>query len=374
MQNSVTVLNDRYEIIERAGTGGMATVFKGQDLLLGRLVAIKILHEGLVGDDQFLRRFQKEAHSAANLSHSNIVTVHDIGQDGLRYYIVMEYVESATMKEFIREYIRTNRKPLPGAQAIDLAIQICSGVGYAHRAELIHCDIKSQNVLVTSDNHVKVTDFGIARALSEASLHESSQQWGTPQYFSPEQAAGQPPTPASDVYSIGVILFEMLTGRLPFTAESHTALALKHLKEDAPYASEFNPAIPEQLDRIVAKILSKEPAGRYRTANQLGRVLEVYRDSSLDMTGPLIAAASGITSLSEFDTAPVIATGPGPSTEINANRSFGPMGEIPASIHLALDEPEAGTDWGAIALGIVALIMLIGLIPLWYTVYQLYTN
>lgn len=375
MENGKTVLNERYVLIDRAGTGGMATVYKGQDLLLGRLVAVKILHESLVGDEQFLRRFQKEAHAAASLSHPNIVTVHDIGQDGHRYYIVMEFIEGPTLKELIRDHYHKYRRSLPAVQAIDLAIQVCSGVGYAHRAELIHCDIKSQNILATSDNQAKVTDFGIARALSEASLHESSRQWGTPQYFSPEQAAGKPPTPSSDVYSIGVILFEMLTGRLPFKAESHTALALKHLEEEAPRASEFSPGIPDQLDGIIAKVLSKEPEGRYRTADQLGRVLEAYRDNSIDETSPLIVAVPDNSSSIDFDTAPVLATGPGPSTEFLVGTSaLQAANETPDNIHLLLDEAETEADWIAIVLGVIAFILLVGLIPLWYTIYQLYTN
>ncbi len=368
------ILNGRYTLIERAGTGGMAVVFKGQDLKLGRLVAVKILHESLAGDEQFLQRFQKEAHSAANLSHPNIVTVHDIGQDGRRYYIVMELVEGSTLKELIRGQGKNNGQPMPLHQAVDIAIQICAGVGYAHRARLIHCDIKSQNVLVSPDNQVKVTDFGIARALSEASLHEDSQIWGTPQYFSPEQAAGHSPTTASDVYSIGVILFEMLAGKLPFRAESHTALALKHIQEQPPDVTTLNPAVPDQLARVVEKILSKEPAGRYRTADQLGRVLKVYRDNSEEETGPVkkdLAAAAVVDASSVG-----ISTREVGSTALAQTRmpddSFANREQ--AEIILTLDEKEKGTDWLAVVLGIIALISLLGLIPLWYSIYRLYTG
>ena len=163
---------------------------------------------------------------------------------------------------------------MPISRVLELTIQVCHGIGYAHRANLIHCDLKPQNVLVTRDDRVKVADFGIARAISEASQHlADSQVWGTPHYFSPEQAAGEAPTAASDVYAIGVILFEMLTGRLPFIADSPTAVALKHLQEPPPSVIEFNPGAPRQLDDIVQKLLAKEPTARYSTAGQLGRIL-----------------------------------------------------------------------------------------------------
>ncbi|GMQ78815.1 MAG: hypothetical protein BMS9Abin02_1354 [Anaerolineae bacterium] len=369
------ILNSRYKLIERAGTGGMAVVYKGQDLMLGRMVAIKILHESLVGDEQFLQRFQKEAHSAANLSHPNIVTVHDIGQDGHRYYIVMELVEGSTLKELIRDHGKNNGQPMPLHQAVDIAIQICAGVGYAHRARLIHCDMKSQNVLVSPDNQVKVTDFGIARALSEASLHEDSQIWGTPQYFSPEQAAGLSPTTASDVYSIGVILFEMLAGKLPFKAGSHTALALKHIQEPPPNISTLNPAVPDQLARVVEKVLSKEPSGRYRTADQLGRVLKVYRDNSEEETGPVNRELAAAAVMIETTSAAVSTREAGPTAMAHTRMpEVSPENSEQAEIILTLDEKEKGTDWLAVILGIIALISLLGLIPLWYSIYRLYTG
>jgi serine/threonine-protein kinase len=222
---------------------------------------------------------------------------------------------------------------------------------------------------------VKVTDFGIARALSEASLHEDSQIWGTPQYFSPEQAAGQSPTTASDVYSIGVILFEMLAGKLPFKAESHTALALKHIQEPPPNVSTLNPAVPDQLARIVEKVLSKEPAGRYRTADQLGRVLKVYRDNSEEDTGPVNRKLAAAAVMVETSTAAVSTRGAG-STALAQTRM--PEDSLENSEHaeiiLTLDDKDKGTDWLAVILGIIALISLLGLIPLWYTIYQLYAG
>ena len=274
MEPELRTLNGRYRLLERIGSGGMAAVYRAQDLRLGRFVAVKMLHESLTSDENFLRNFQQEAHAAANLTHPNIVTVHDIGQDDHRHYIVMEFIDGQTLKQLIREQ-NQNDTLLPINRTLDLIIQACNGLGYAHRANLVHCDMKPQNILVARDDRVKVADFGIARAISEASQQlGDGQVWGTPQYFSPEQAAGEPPTPASDVYGMGVIMFEMLTGHLPFTADTPTALALKHLQEIPPSVIESNPTVPRELDQIVHKLMAKEPTARYSTAGQLGRVLQ----------------------------------------------------------------------------------------------------
>ena len=356
-------LNERYELIEPVGSGGMSTVYRARDLLLGRTVAIKMLHEGLTSDAEFLRRFQKEAHAAANLSHPNIVTVHDIGQDGRRYYIVMEYVEGWTLKELIRNYRQENGRPLHLDRTLDITIQVCAGVGYAHRANLVHCDVKSQNVLVTRDGRVKVTDFGIARAISETSLHEDDLMWGTPQYFSPEQAAGEPATPASDVYSIGVIMFEMLTSLLPFEADSHTALAVKHIHEQPPLVTEYNRYVPDQIDRIVTKVLSKSPSGRYRTADQLGRVLISYRNSSVEDTGSVpVGKSQDHVPIAEQKTAMyrhknqvaqvVVASA---IQRDSGPPAYGRESKRP-DVYLPVPEEEQDADWIAIGLGILALI------------------
>lgn len=380
MAEQKSVLNDRYLLLERAGSGGMSTVYRARDELLGRIVAVKVLHESLTSDTKFLERFQKEAHAAANLTHPNIVTVHDIGQDGRRYYIVMEYVEGWTLKEVIRQHMRVTDHPLPLEQSLEIAIQVCAGIGYAHRANVVHCDVKSQNVLVGRDRRVKVTDFGIARALSEASVHDPDIVWGTPQYFSPEQAAGESATPASDVYSIGVIMFEMLTGRLPFEAENHTALALKHIQESPALISQYNPAVPDQIVRIVNKVLSKEPAGRYRTADQLGRVLSTYRESTKEDTGPLPHSVSDSTDLTRQST--LFVPPPEERQEValalllNSEKQDLPQRYMPPATAYLFPEPanEQKPDWTAIILGIIALISLLGLIPLWYLVYLQYTG
>ncbi len=398
MSEEAIVLNGRYQLIERVGSGGMAVVYKAQDRALGRIVAIKMLQESLTSDEGFLRRFQREAHAAANLTHPNIVTVHDIGQDGHRYYIVMEYVDGRTLKQLIRQYAENGRF-MPVNRVLDLTVQICNGVGYAHRANLVHCDVKPQNILVTRDEQVKVADFGIARAMSQATQQLTTDQvWGTPQYFSPEQAAGEMPTPASDVYAIGILMFEMLTGRLPFQAESHTALALKHIQEPPPPVTIYNPSVPKQLEQIINKLLAKEPAGRYRTAGQLGRILSTYKDRGQAETGtvypaPLVAAhqaqpqgavTSPPTAVSPTNAHVPIAE---QKTQIYhhqpvdggyqpADGDESPTQSTPAQrvIRIPASQTPPGNDWTAVALGIIALIALLGLVPLWFMVYLAWTG
>jgi serine/threonine protein kinase len=281
-----TLLNGRYQLLAQQGSGGMAVIYKAQDQALGRVVAVKILRPSLTNDPAFLTRFRNEARAVANLSHPNIVTVHDVGNDGPTHYIVMEFVEGQDLKKIIRE-----KGALPVERALNLSIQICAGVGFAHRAGLVHADVKPQNILVTNDDIVKVTDFGIAQALGDTQPgvvpgERQAVVWGSPHYFAPEQARGEKPTPASDVYAIGVLMFEMLTGRLPYTGTNQQELALAHIRDRVPLVSEFNPAVPESLTQIVYKVMSKEPAARYRMADQLGRILISYRDKGKEQTIP----------------------------------------------------------------------------------------
>jgi len=267
-----TILNGRYRLIKQQGSGGMAVVYQAEDLALSRSVAVKILRPSLTSDPQFLVRFRQEARNVANLSHPNIVTLHDVGQDGNTYYMVMEYIDGQDLKKIVR----TNA-PLPLERALHLAIQICAGLGYAHRAMLVHADVKPQNILITAGDMVKVTDFGIAQALSHTQpLEKATVVWGSPHYFSPEQAKGEPPTPASDVYAIGIVMYEMLTGKLPYGGTSGEELAQAHVREQVPHVRDLNPNVPENIDWLVHKVMSKEPAQRYRSADQLGRILTTY--------------------------------------------------------------------------------------------------
>jgi serine/threonine-protein kinase len=237
--------------------------------------------------------------------------------------------------------------------------------------------VKSQNVLVTRDGRIKVTDFGIARAMSETSLYQSGQVWGTPQYFSPEQAAGEAPTPASDVYSIGIIMFEMLTGRLPFEADTQTALALKHMRALPPLVGEFNPTVPEQLEQIVAKVLSKEPSGRYRTADQLGRVLRTYRENALSETGPVghELAAVPVAQRTTAYYQPGMEVEHAPAVPTSQRETIPPDASQGAAVnHYRVPGRKDEPDWLAITLGILAIISMLGLIPLWYAVLMRFTG
>ena len=271
-----TILNNRYRLEERLGSGGMAMVYRARDLTLERTVAIKILRRNLSENSEFRSRFHQEAKAAANLSHPNIVTVHDFGFYASQLFIVMEYVPGTDLKSLLQQ-----KRPFEIAEAIDLIAQACAGLGYAHRAGLVHCDVKPQNMLVTPDRRLKVVDFGISRLLATISPDERSEVvWGSPQYFSPEQAAGSAPSPASDVYSLGVILYEMLAGRLPFVAATPQELARQHREALPPSPRRYNSAIPIPLEQIMLKVLAKEPSARYRTADQLGRVLTNFVQQS----------------------------------------------------------------------------------------------
>jgi len=270
------VLNGRYELEATQGSGGMSVIYRALDRSLGRHVAVKILRPSLTQDPSFVAKFQNEARSIANLQHPNIVTVHDVGNDGPTYYIVMELVEGLDLKKII-----TSSGALPLERAVDLGIQICDGLGYAHRSGIVHADVKPQNVLITKTDIVKVTDFGIAQALTDTQPQQRAEVvWGSPHYFAPEQARGDQPSPSSDVYSIGIVLFEMVTGELPYMANSQQALAMSHIRDRIPLATERNPNVPEALAKIIHRVMSKEPQRRFQSADQLGAVLKKYREDA----------------------------------------------------------------------------------------------
>ena len=335
---STTLLNNRYRLLSQIAAGGMAVVYKAQDMLLNRVVAVKILRESYAADATFQARFQREAEAAANLNHANIVTVYDVGQDAGRHYIVMEYVDGQDLKHIIR-----GEAPLSIRRAVDIAIQTCAALGAAHRAGLVHCDVKPQNVLVTADGRVKVADFGIARALSQTTAAVSDTVWGTPQYISPEQAAGEPPTPASDVYAVGVILYEMLAGRLPFEGETHTELALAHMRDEPPPLTALNAGVPSQIDQIVRKVMSKEPSARYRNADHLATILIEYRNAADQVTGYQPAVRPSI-------------------------------GQTTARPPISLPAQPEGFDWLGWLLCGLAAVAIIGLIPLWVNVFVAWTR
>lgn len=278
--SSETLINNRYRLISQQGSGGMAVIYRAMDEALGRTVALKVLRPSLTAEPAFISRFQNEARSIANLQHPNIVTVYDVGSavtsTGDVHYIVMEFIDGNNLKEFIRSH----GGALSVDKAIKIAIGIASGLGFAHRKKIVHADVKPQNILLTTDHQVKITDFGIAQAWSDTQPStRQSVVWGSPHYFAPEQAQGEKPSAASDVYSIGIVMFEMLTGRLPYVGTDQKELALAHIRERIPIVTEFNPAVPETFSRIVYKTMSKEPRDRYRMADQLAHILESFQKS-----------------------------------------------------------------------------------------------
>lgn len=381
------LLNNRYRLIDEEGTGGMAVVYKAQDLQLDRVVAVKVLKPNLTKDPEFIMRFREEARAAANLSHPNIVTVYDFGQDDRTHYIVFEYVEGQNLKEFIRD-----QAPFDVGSTLLIMIELCKGLGYAHRAGFVHADVKPQNVLITDDRLVKLTDFGLARALTASHPGEPQDVvWGSPSYLSPERIMGEPPTPPSDVYSLGVVMFELLTGKLPFTGADYEQLAKAHLYQEPPDPSSLNPMVPLELDNIVRKLLSKEPSRRYRTADQLGRILLRYRQQGEEATASFPVTPSQPRRGGQAARQPEPEPEPDPVLEpLDISKYTGQpsaaetaQGVSQSSRQLsyaadpASDAPVQGEDGGSvvidaygIVLGLLTLAALLGLIPLWIAVFN----
>ena len=259
------ILGNRYEIIEKVGNGGMATVYKATDLVLKRYVAVKILRDEFTTDEEFIKRFETEAQSAARLVHANIVSIFDVGVDNGIYYIVMELIQGKTLKEIIVE----ERGPLPWKWSVNVAIQIASALEMAHKNNIIHRDIKPHNIIITEDGVAKVTDFGIAKAVSNSTITAFGTTIGSVHYFSPEHARGGFTDAKSDIYSLGVVMYEMVTGKGPFDADTPVSVALKHMQEDPVPPIELNPHLPEAVNKIILKALKKDPMLRYQTATEL---------------------------------------------------------------------------------------------------------
>ncbi|MDF2722572.1 MAG: serine/threonine protein kinase [Paenibacillus sp.] len=257
-------LGGRYEILDRIGGGGMALVYKGHDQLLNRKVAVKVLRQQYVNDEEFIRRFRREAQAAASLSHPNVVSIYDVGQEDEIHYIVMEYVEGKTLNDLIKE-----RAPLPVEESIRIAGQICDALDHAHLNQIIHRDIKPHNILIGKSGRVKVTDFGIARAADSSQITQTGSVVGSVHYFSPEHAKGTMTGAQSDLYSLGIVLYQMLTGQLPFLGESPISVALKHLQEDVQEPRKVNPLIPQSVENIILKSMRKKPEERYRSAKEM---------------------------------------------------------------------------------------------------------
>ncbi len=307
-----TVFDGRYKIVRKLGAGGMADVYLAEDQELGRRVAIKILNDRHAADDQFIERFRREAKNAAGLSHPNIVSIYDRGKAEGTYYIAMEFLDGRSLKELI-----VGRGPAPIKTAVEYTRQVLAAIGFAHKHGIVHRDIKPHNVLVGPEGRLKVTDFGIARS-GTSEMTEVGSIIGTAQYLSPEQARGAPVDPTSDLYSVGVVLFELLTGQVPFTGDTPLEIAMKHLSEPPKPPSELRPEVPHDLDLVVLRALAKSPSDRYHDAEEmdadLERVLQglpVGDDTAAAATAVLAGAGAMAAAPTSVIARPPSATPPG---------------------------------------------------------------
>ncbi|KAF0820315.1 Serine/threonine protein kinase PrkC, regulator of stationary phase [Bacillus sp. ZZV12-4809] len=257
-------LSGRYKIIEMIGGGGMANVYLAHDMILDRDVAVKVLRMDFAEDEEFIRRFHREAQSATSLAHPNIVNIYDVGEEDTIYYIVMEYVDGQTLKQYIQQ-----NSPIPIDDALEILKQLTSAISHAHQNHIIHRDIKPHNILIDRHGNVKITDFGIAMALSATSITQTNSVLGSVHYLSPEQARGGMANRKSDIYSLGIVMFELLTGRLPFSGESAVSIALKHLQSETPSLKRWNPSIPQSVENIVLKATAKDPFHRYDSVEEM---------------------------------------------------------------------------------------------------------
>ncbi|MFP7445128.1 Stk1 family PASTA domain-containing Ser/Thr kinase [Bacillus infantis] len=257
-------ISGRYKILDMIGGGGMANVYLAHDMILDRDVAVKILRLDFAENDEFIRRFHREAQSATSLAHPNIVSIYDVGEEDSIYYIVMEYVEGQTLKQYIQQH-----SPVPVDTALDIMKQLLSAISHAHQHHIVHRDIKPHNILVDRLGNVKITDFGIAMALSSTSITQTNSVLGSVHYLSPEQARGGMANKKSDIYSLGIVMFELLTGRLPFSGESAVSIALKHLQSETPSLRRWNPSIPQSVENIVLKATAKDPFHRYENVEDM---------------------------------------------------------------------------------------------------------
>lgn len=271
-------INDRYEIIKSIGEGGMANVYLGYDTILDRNVAIKVLRGDLANDEKFVRRFQREALSASSLAHPNIVEMYDVGEDDGTYYIVMEYVDGKTLKQLLKK-----RGTLTLSEAIDIMSQLTDGMAHAHDSYIIHRDLKPQNIMIKDDGQIKITDFGIAMALNSTQLTQTNSVMGSVHYLPPEQASGKGCTIKSDIYSMGIIFYELLTGTLPFKGDNAVEIALKHMREPVPSVREDNPSIPQSIENIIKRATAKNPKNRYDSARSMHEdLLTALDDERMD--------------------------------------------------------------------------------------------
>ena len=266
-------INDRYEIIKSIGEGGMANVYLAQDTILDRKVAIKVLRGDLANDEKFIRRFQREALSASSLSHPNIVEMYDVGEDAGNHYIVMEYIAGKTLKQLLKK-----RGNLTVSEAVDIMLQLTDGIAHAHDSYIIHRDLKPQNIMIQEDGQIKITDFGIAMALNSTQLTQTNSVMGSVHYLPPEQAIGKGSTIKCDIYSMGILFYELLTGVLPFKGDNAVEIALKHMKDPLPSVRKQNSSIPQSVENIIIKSTAKNPKNRYNDVKEMYQDLRICLD------------------------------------------------------------------------------------------------
>ena len=343
-----TLFDGRYRIVRKLGTGGMANVYLAEDEVLGRRVAIKILNDRHAGDDQFVERFRREAKNAASLSHPNIVSIYDRGEAEGTYYIAMEYLDGRSLKELI-----VARGPAPVNVAIDYARQILTAIRFAHRHGIVHRDIKPHNVLVDAEGRLKVTDFGIARA-GTSQMTEAGSIIGTAQYLSPEQARGAPVDQTSDLYSVGVVLYELLTGVVPFSGDTPVEIAMKHLSSTPESPSAKRAEIPHDLDMIVLRALAKDPSDRYQSAEEM--------DADLAR----VARGAAVSPETEEAATAIISRPPTAVTAITAPRTRETVPYAPPPAYYDYDEPRRRAVWP----WLVALLFVVAAIVGGYFLYN----
>ena len=291
------LISERYEIIRAVGEGGMANVYLALDTILNRKVAVKILRGDLAEDEKFVRRFQREAISASSLNDPNIVEVYDVGEDNGKYFIVMEYVEGKTLKQLIKK-----RGSLTLPEVIDIMLQLTSAVAHAHESYIIHRDIKPQNVIILEDGRVKIMDFGIAVALNAGELTQTNSVMGTVYYIPPEQANGGKADIKSDIYSLGILMYELVTGHVPFKGDNPVEVAIKHMNEELPSICEYDPDMPQSIENIILKAAAKNPQNRYSSAKEMHEDLKTALNKELTYKRDLLwSALNVINYMTEMD-------------------------------------------------------------------------
>jgi len=356
------VFNDRYQLFKKIGEGGLAEVFQAQDMSLGRMVAVKVLREQFTRDPTFLVNFHREAQSAARLNNPYIVAVYDFGQYSNRPYIVLEWIQGSDLRTVINEQITVSPE-----QAVEYGIQICSAVGAAHRAGLVHGDLKPGNILITTGNEVKVTDFGLARALGQSAMDEGEVVWGTPAYFAPEQAAGDRVLPATDVYAIGIILYEMISGRVPFVGVDDQDVARKQIYEAHIPVDKLTSAASEPLARIIDAAMAKNPNERFLTADHLREALILYKQGNFVLSEQYAPISAVVGSPVQGGSAT-----PAPKTDSPAPATSSAAASSSSSATAGRSAKPIGFDFIMLLLGIIAIVSVLGLVPLFVAVYNAY--